>query len=75
MKQCDEESGKPPNEAGVTILKGAEHASTETGDKFTHRMIISSIGVLQIKEKHSNGKTTSHAIVISNGLSVNKNFQ
>ena len=62
------------NDAGVVILGGAEHASTETGDKFTHR-IISSIGVLQIKEKHSNGKTTSHAIVIANGLSVNKNFQ
>jgi hypothetical protein len=31
-------------------------------------MIISSIGVLQIKEKHNNGKTTSHASVTANGL-------
>jgi hypothetical protein len=42
------------NDAGVAILGGAEDISTETEDKFTHRL-ISSIGVLQIMETHSNG--------------------
>jgi len=62
------------NDAGVAILGGAEHISTETEDKFTHRL-ISSIGVLQIMETHSNGNTTSQASITANGLSVNKNFR
>jgi len=74
VTQRDEECRKLPHEAGVAILRGAVHISTETEDKFTHR-IISSIGVLQIKEKHNNGKTTSHASFTANGLSVNKNFR
>jgi len=53
------------NYAGVAILGGAEHISTETEDKFTHR-IISSIGVLRIKENFNNGKTGSQLIIIAN---------
>jgi len=53
------------NDAGVAILGGAEHISTETEDKFTHR-IISSIGVLRIKENFTNGKTGSQLIIIAN---------
>ena len=49
-----------PNEARVAILG---RASTETEGRFTHR-ITSSIGVLQIKEKHGNGKTASDVIFI-----------
>jgi hypothetical protein len=62
------------NDAGVAILGGAEHISTETEDKFTH-MLISSIGVLQIMETHSDGKTTSQASIVLNRLSVNQNFR
>jgi len=61
------------NDAGVAILGGAEHISTNTEDKFTHRL-ISSIGVLRIKENFNNGKAGSPSIVIANRQSVNKNF-
>ena len=53
------------NETGVAKLRRAEHSSTETGGRFTHR-ITSSIGVLQIKEKHDNGKTASDESVTAN---------
>jgi len=58
VKQRDEEWRKNLNEAKVAILGGEKNISTETRDKFTHRLIISSIRVLQIKEKHNNGKNT-----------------
>lgn len=61
------------NEAGVVKLRRAEHASTETGGRFTHK-IISSIGALQIMETHNNGKTASRAIITANWLLVNKNL-
>jgi len=62
------------NDAGVAILGGAEHISTNTEDKFTYRF-ISSIDVLRIKENFNNGKTGSPPIIIANRRSVNKNFQ
>ena len=62
------------NDTGVAKLGGAEHISTNTEDKFTYR-IISSIGVLRIKENYNNGKTGSQASIAFNGLLVNKNFR
>ena len=59
-------------EAGVAILRRAEHASTETGGRFTHT-IICSISVLQIKEKHNNGKKASGLNVTANRSLVNMN--
>jgi len=53
------------NDAGVAILGGAEHISTNTEDKFTHRF-ISSIGVLRIKENFNNGKTGSQPSITFN---------
>jgi hypothetical protein len=49
----------------LQYFERVRQASTETGDKFTHRAIISSIGVLQITEKHNNGKATSRASIIA----------
>ena len=43
------------NDARVAILGGAEHVSTNTENKFTHRF-FSSIGVLRIKENNDKGK-------------------
>ena len=62
------------NDTGVAKLGGAEHISTNTEDKFTHRF-ISSIGVLRIKENYNNGKTGPQPSIALNLLSVNKNFR
>jgi hypothetical protein len=48
-----EGEGNKLHEARDETLGRAEHASTtKIGDKFTYKTLISSIGVLRIKEKH-----------------------